>query len=117
MVPPSLLDYVLSRDLADGVVIAGCAESACFNRLGVAWTKQRIAAARDPYLRARVPRERIATIWASALETRRVAAEIVAFMKTIAVLPRKKLRLPQSVSPVSKQPHDLPVSAEAGSAP
>ena len=35
MVPPSLLDYVLSRDLADGVVIAGCAESACFN-LGVA---------------------------------------------------------------------------------
>ena len=29
MAPPSLIDYVLSRNLADGVVVAGCAESAC----------------------------------------------------------------------------------------
>jgi ferredoxin/coenzyme F420-reducing hydrogenase delta subunit len=117
MAPPSLLDYVLSRDLADGVVIAGCAESACFNRLGVAWTKQRIAAARDPYLRARVPRERIATIWASTLEGRRVTAKIAAFAQTLAALPRKKLRSPQSPLPESTQPNDEPVATEAGSAP
>ena len=67
MMPPSLIDFVLSRDLADGVAVAGCAESACYNRLGIQWTEQRFAGQRDPYLRARVPRDRIATIWASAL--------------------------------------------------
>ena len=64
MMPPSLIDFILSRDLADGVVVAGCPESACYNRLGVDWTEQRFAGKRDPYLRARVPRERIATVWA-----------------------------------------------------
>jgi ferredoxin len=52
MAPPSLIDFVLSRDLADGVAVAGCAESACYNRLGVKWTEERFAAQRDPYLRA-----------------------------------------------------------------
>ena len=61
MAPPSLIDFILSRDLADGVAVAGCAESACYNRLGIKWTEQRFAGERDPYLRARVPRERIAT--------------------------------------------------------
>jgi coenzyme F420-reducing hydrogenase delta subunit len=99
MAPPSLFDFVLSRNLADGIVIAGCAESACFNRLGVEWTKQRIAGTRDPYLRARVPRDRIATIWASALEARRVAAEIASFTKEITQRPRQKLRSPQASPP------------------
>jgi coenzyme F420-reducing hydrogenase delta subunit len=111
-----LFDFVLSRDLADGVVIAGCAESACFNRLGVAWTSQRIAGTRDPYLRARVPRERIATIWASALETRRVAAQIATFTKDIAERPRQKLRSPSS-APISAQQDNNRVLTEAGSAP
>lgn len=83
---PSLIDYVLSKNLADGVVIAGCAESACFHRLGVAWTEQRFAGQRDPYL-ARVPRERIKTIWTSALETRRFEAELKAFATEVARLP------------------------------
>ncbi len=42
MMPPSLIDYVLSRNLADGVVVAGCAERSGYHRLGVAWTKERI---------------------------------------------------------------------------
>lgn len=86
MAPPSLFDFVLSRNLADGVVIAGCAESACFNRLGVAWTEQRIAGTRDPYLRARVPRERIATVWASIYARRRVRAQIDAFRTKVGLL-------------------------------
>ena len=57
MAPPSLIDFVLSHDLADGVVVAGCAESACFNRLGIAWTEQRFAgAARSLSARARAAR-------------------------------------------------------------
>jgi ferredoxin/coenzyme F420-reducing hydrogenase delta subunit len=116
MVPPSLFDFVLSRDLADGVVIAGCAESACFNRLGIAWTKERIAGTRDPYLRARVSRERIATIWASALATRGVVADIAAFTAKIAALPRKRLRSPLAPTAISRS-SDEHVAAEAGSAP
>jgi len=85
--PPSLVDFILSRNLADGVVIAGCAESACYHRLGVAWTEQRFAGMRDPHLRTRVPRERIATIWASALETNRLEQELAAFGRAVAALP------------------------------
>jgi coenzyme F420-reducing hydrogenase delta subunit len=87
MAPPSLLDFILSRDLADGVAVAGCAESACYERLGVAWTKQRFAGERDPYLRARVPRERIALIWTSALATRQFERELASFRAKIAALP------------------------------
>jgi coenzyme F420-reducing hydrogenase delta subunit len=75
MIPPSLIDYILSKGLAEGVVVAGCGESAAYNRLGVEWTKQRFAGARDPYLRRRVPRERLLTVWASPFETARYAAE------------------------------------------
>jgi coenzyme F420-reducing hydrogenase delta subunit len=113
MAPPSLFDFVLSQDLADGVVIAGCAESACFSRLGIDWTKQRIAGTRDPYLRARVPRERIATVWASALATRRVVADIAAFTAKIAALPRTKPRSPLA-STTSSRSNDEHVPAQAG---
>jgi coenzyme F420-reducing hydrogenase delta subunit len=87
MAPPSLIDYVLSRDLADGVVVAGCSKSACFNRLGGDWTEQRFAGTRDPYLRARVPRERIATVWTSALAIRQTQAQIAEFTERVAKLP------------------------------
>jgi coenzyme F420-reducing hydrogenase delta subunit len=105
MAPPSLIDFVLSRDLADGVAIAGCAESACYNRLGIKWTEQRFAGARDPYLRARVPRERIATIWASALAAKKAEAEIMAFAARLTALPPLRLRSPlpaSASSPPSK---------------
>lgn len=84
MVPPSLIDFVLSKDLADGIVVAGCSESTCYNRLGVEWTKQRFAGARDPYLRKRVPRERLATIWASPFEGGRYKTEKEAFAASLS---------------------------------
>ena len=115
MAPPSLFDFVLSRDLADGVVIAGCAESACFNRLGIAWTQQRIAGTRDPYLRTRVPRERIAMILGSALEARRVAAEIATFAEKLATFPRKILRSPRPTPSISSR--EEPVPSQVGIAP
>jgi len=87
MAPPSLIDFILSRRLADGVVVAGCAESACYHRLGVTWTNQRFNRTRDPYLRTRVPRERIATIWTSALETKRFENEVAVFRRFVSALP------------------------------
>jgi hypothetical protein len=41
MAPPSLSDFTFSKDLAEGDVVAGCAESACYHRLGIKWTTQR----------------------------------------------------------------------------
>jgi ferredoxin/coenzyme F420-reducing hydrogenase delta subunit len=86
MAPPSLIDFILSRKLADGVVVGGCARSACYNRLGAVWTEERFAAQRDPYLRARVPRERLRTIWTSALESRRFESELAGFTQEVAAL-------------------------------
>jgi len=63
MLPPSFIDYVLSRNMADKVVLKGCASGECFNRLGADWTDQRIERRRDPYLRERVPREKITWDW------------------------------------------------------
>ena len=94
MAPPSLIDYVLSRDLADGVAVVGCAERACFHRLGVRWTRQRFAGTRDPYLRARVPRERVATIFASALDVNLAETGLAEFAAQVAALPPAKLRSP-----------------------
>lgn len=64
MVPPPFLDLIVRRRVADGVMLAGCRESECHERLGMDWTEQRIAAQRDPYLRQNVPRERVAVSWA-----------------------------------------------------
>jgi ferredoxin/coenzyme F420-reducing hydrogenase delta subunit len=93
MAPPSLIDFILSRDLADGVVIAGCAERSCYNRLGVKWTKERVAGKRDPYLRDRVPRERLEMIWADRSEHRRFDAELTAFADKVAKLPEASSRM------------------------
>ena len=59
MLPPSFIDFALSRNLADGVAIAGCAECDCYNRLGGDWMQMRLDGERDPYLRRRVNRNRL----------------------------------------------------------
>ena len=84
MAPPSLIDFIISRGLADGVAVAGCAERDCFDRVGVAWTKARLARERDPYLRRRVPLERVRTIWAGPSETRQTKRELAAFREDLA---------------------------------
>ncbi len=79
MLPPSFLDFVLSRDLADGVFINGCREGSCYNRLGTTWMRQRIDNQRDPYLRRRVPREQIHVCELGNGRNKRRAAELAAF--------------------------------------
>jgi coenzyme F420-reducing hydrogenase delta subunit len=113
MVPPSLIDFTLSRNLADGVVVAGCAESACFHRLGIAWTEQRFAAERDPYLRARVPRDRVATVWTSSLQTHKAEAMIAAFADEVAKLPPAKVR--SRSARAAGRPSVEPAEIEGGS--
>jgi coenzyme F420-reducing hydrogenase delta subunit len=85
--PPSFIDYVLSRGLADGVAILGCPPGNCHYRLGNHWTRQRLARERDPRLRARVPPERLAVVWAGGAETARLSVEIDRFLQRLAALP------------------------------
>ncbi len=80
MLPPSFIDYVLSRDLADGVLVTGCSATACYNRLGVRWMDARLAGERDPHLRARVPRDRLVICWPVPSEPQHVARELRAFV-------------------------------------
>jgi ferredoxin/coenzyme F420-reducing hydrogenase delta subunit len=84
MVPPPFVDYALSRTRATGVVLLGCRECDCHNRLGVEWTSARIAGARDPHLRARVPRERLATVWAARTDAAAAHGAIAAFAERLA---------------------------------
>ncbi len=62
-VPPSYLDYVLSRNRSDRVLLTGC-DGDCKFRFGLDWTEQRITRQRDPNLRRRVGAYRIAMAWA-----------------------------------------------------
>lgn len=85
--PPSFIDYALSVGLADGVLLAGCAEGDCYNRFGVDWTLGRLDGTRDPHLRRRVPRERIARFWGHPSQRAGLRREIERFAAALAALP------------------------------
>jgi ferredoxin/coenzyme F420-reducing hydrogenase delta subunit len=87
MLPPSFIDYALSRSLADGVFVTGCRDGECVNRFGVQWTVARLSGDRDPALRARVPRDRLTCAWAASTDLTALAAEVRAFAARIAALP------------------------------
>jgi len=94
--PPSFIDYVLSRNLADGVVVAGCSENACYNRFGSTWTTERLAGRRDPYLRARVPRDRVKTLWAGRLGGGALGKLLSAFSHDLNTMgPMARSRIPR----------------------
>lgn len=61
--PPPFLDFVLSRNHADGILLLGCSGDACTYRLGAEWTSLRLQRQRDPQLRQRVDSRRIAMAW------------------------------------------------------
>lgn len=79
MLPPSFIDFALSRKLADGVMLAGCAETDCYYRCGSDWTAQRIAGTRDPFLRRRVPLDRLRLSWLAADAVARRRGEFRSF--------------------------------------
>ena len=77
--PPSFIDFLITRGLVEGVLLTGCREGDCHFRRGTDWTEQRIHARRDPYLRRRVPRERVACVWLGTDGERRLREEIERF--------------------------------------
>jgi coenzyme F420-reducing hydrogenase delta subunit len=79
LVPPAFIDYILRRNLADGVMISGCCEGDCHYRLGNTWMDQRFNMERMPVLRARVPRDRVRLRWLGEQGTAQLRQEIAAF--------------------------------------
>jgi quinol-cytochrome oxidoreductase complex cytochrome b subunit/coenzyme F420-reducing hydrogenase delta subunit len=79
MLPPSFIDFVLSRDLADGVLITGCRDGECHYRLGARWMEERIAGDRDPRLRKRVDRSRVRKVWAAPTDRKFLSGKITDF--------------------------------------
>jgi len=61
--PPSYVDFALSRGHADGVLLLGCQDGGCKYRYGAKWTEQRLARQRDPMVRRRVDLSRVAMGW------------------------------------------------------
>ena len=87
MLPPSFIDYILVRDRADGILLTGCREGDCYHRFGINWTEQRLAGSRDPYLRERVPRERVWTCWGAVTDSAKLNHQIDAFTEHLTNLP------------------------------
>lgn len=90
MLPPSFIDFALSRNLADGVAIAGCAEGDCYYRLGGEWVQQRLHGQRDPHLRRRVDRARLRYWRFRSVNRRRWRAARAAFAEALEGMPKNQ---------------------------
>jgi ferredoxin/coenzyme F420-reducing hydrogenase delta subunit len=90
MLPPSFLDFVLTRGHADGVFLTGCREGDCHFRLGIQWTQERLDGERDPYLRKRVPRKRMYRAWYGPAQKRRMIRELDDFRDSLRELEPNK---------------------------
>jgi coenzyme F420-reducing hydrogenase delta subunit len=101
--PPSFIDFVLSRDLADGVVLTGCTGGECLYRFGEEWTGLRIERQRDPRLRKRVDTDRIALAWQEPWSGLSDIAAVVA-----------ALRDSQAVDHIARQGVDEKISLPSG---
>jgi len=101
MLPPSYIDFLVTRHHVDGVFLTGCREGNCHNRLGVKWAKLRLAGERDPYLRERVPRERVRVFWSGLTHNRQLGHAVTAFRDELERLPPFKRR---QRGPSTRQP-------------
>jgi len=86
MLPPSFIDYIIMRDKADGVMLTGCREGDCFHRFGINWTEERLAGVRDPYLRKRVPLEKVRTCWGAVTDKSKLGHAVAEFEAALAAL-------------------------------
>ncbi len=90
MLPPPFLDLMIMRGHVDGVFLTGCAEGACRDRLGIRWTRERIDRERDPYLRERVPRERLCLYFGGRHRGAGTARALAAFRARLVAAARSR---------------------------
>ena len=89
--PPSFIDFLVTRGRVDGVLLSGCRAGDCHYRQGIDWMDERIGGRRDPYLRARVPRERVAWTWLGVDGAARLRERIERFREELrAAAPHRR---------------------------
>ena len=89
--PPSFIDFLVTRGRVDGVLLSGCRAGDCHYRQGIDWMEQRIGGVRDPYLRRRVPRERVAWTWLGVDGAARLRERIERFREELrAAAPHRR---------------------------
>jgi coenzyme F420-reducing hydrogenase delta subunit len=106
MLPPAFVDFLISRRHVEGVLLSGCRDGDCYYRLGIPWTRQRIAGKRDPYLRKRVPRERLATCWVGVDRTPALRAELEAFRARLHGLPSPRVETDPAARKEAEEPEE-----------
>ena len=109
--PPSFIDFLITRGLVDGVLLTGCRAGDCHYRQGIDWTEQRIGGQRDPYLRRRVPRERVAWAWLGADGEARLRERIESFgesLRTAGAHRRVTVPAQSEAAPSEAPPRTLP---------
>ncbi len=92
MLPPAAIDYLLRAGAADGVVLTGCDEGDCHFRHGDRWVAHRVARARMPSLRTRVPRERLLLSWHKPIDAGGLRCAVAGFRERLAALPPEQSR-------------------------
>lgn len=92
--PPSFIEYAL-RHGADGIFINACAGGDCSFRLGERWLRERLTGAREPHLRASVPRQRVAVAGVGAGEGESMRDGIRRLRAQIDALPPRPARRAQ----------------------
>lgn len=81
--PPSFVDYIFRKELADGVMVTGCREEDCYYRLGNTWVEERFAAERMPHLRTSGAKRDIAVIWAGDQGEAQLAERLNEYIDTL----------------------------------
>ncbi|MEQ8483681.1 MAG: cytochrome b N-terminal domain-containing protein [Pseudomonadales bacterium] len=76
LLPPSFVDFVARQPQVNGVLLSGCHPDACFQRQGSRWLAERVEGKRDPHVRTREGRSKVAICWAGPLEPERLSEAI-----------------------------------------
>ncbi|MDP1612477.1 MAG: hydrogenase iron-sulfur subunit [Sulfuritalea sp.] len=93
MLPPSFIEYAL-RSGVDGIVVTGCRDGGCEFRLGMEWTRERLARRREPHLRDLVPLDRIHLLAASRTDAPHLADAVAKFRTQIEMQGAQSARPP-----------------------
>ncbi len=76
LLPPSFVDFIFRRNLAEGVFVTGCCEEDCYYRLGNTWMDERFAAERMPHLRTRGAKDSVRVAWTGPTGLGRLRGEL-----------------------------------------
>jgi coenzyme F420-reducing hydrogenase delta subunit/quinol-cytochrome oxidoreductase complex cytochrome b subunit/ferredoxin len=93
MLPPSFIEYAL-RSGVDGIIVTGCRDGGCDFRLGMEWTRERLARQREPHLRNLVPLDRLRLVHASRGDGKQLAAAVSEFRTQLEMQGAQSARPP-----------------------